>query len=193
MLLYVSAEVDSNFTEFICNEYDCTWLYLRLYEMSTKMILTEEWHPMKGVKTSPVPHTKRPCWYCTLGHLSQLYLCQGTIPSPVVRLETWCFWWALCLIGLSQQQTKPAKWEWDAYWQGKAAQGRGCFPVPARGATELLDDTGWRDCRLNVTFVFPEGVDCTRYCEPSHLFGATLSLVHFLFPGGYCFAVPPPG
>lgn len=35
-----------------------------------------------------------------------------------------------------------------------------------------------------MTFVFPEGVDCTRYCEPSHLFGATLSLVRFLFPGG---------
>lgn len=35
-----------------------------------------------------------------------------------------------------------------------------------------------------MTFVFPEGVDCTRYCEPSHLSGATLSLVRFLFPGG---------
>lgn len=49
--------------------------------------------------------------------------------------------------------------------RGKPGWHHGCFPVLAWG------DTGLRNCRQSVTFVFPEeGVDCRRYCEPSHLF-----------------------
>lgn len=115
-------------------------MYCRLHEISRKIILIEDWHPLKDLKPQSSSTQKT---LLLVPAVSQFSLCQGHSDKGVIPFLV------VPLVSLMSDRFEYSKQSLLNEWgmssgRGKPGRGHSCFPVLAWGGVTLDKETADR-------------------------------------------------